>query len=207
MEALETDRPVRIGVVIGSIRSGRFADYPARWIAELLNERPGVEAEVLDLREYALPHYDEAVAPAMLGEGQRYENEAVRRWTEAVEALDGFVLVGPEYNHGYSAPLKNALDYVFGGWGRKPVGFVGYGNAGGARAIEQLRQVVVELRMAPIATAVHLPVEPLIAHYTGGDVRAGLASSDEKAAGMIDDLLWWTRALKAAREAGQPALV
>jgi NAD(P)H-dependent FMN reductase len=192
---------VRIGVVIGSIRSGRFAEFPARWIADHLRQQPGVEVTLLDLREYDLPHYDEAVAPAMLGPDDEYDSEAVRRWTRAVGSQDGFVLVGPEYNHGYSAVLKNALDYVFREWGRKPVGFVGYGNLGGARAIEQLRQVTNELRMVPIGPAVHLPVTAIMAHYTGDDVPTALATADDKAGAMIDDLLWWARALKVAREA------
>lgn len=197
--------PVRIGIVIGSIRQQRFAELPANWIADLLRQQPGVEVQVLDLRDYDLPHYDETVSPRMLGE-QRYEDPAVQRWTRDVEAQDGFILVGPEYNHGYSAVLKNALDYVYNGWGRKPVAFIGYGNAGGARAIEQLRQVTIELQMAPIGTAIHLPLAPLMAHFTGGDVMAALGESDDKAASMIADLLWWSRALKVAREAEVPAL-
>jgi NAD(P)H-dependent FMN reductase len=202
--ALEgTTPPLKIGVVIGSIRQQRFAEYPAHWIADLLGQQPGVEVQILDLRDYALPNYDETVSPAMMGE-QRYEDPAVARWTQAVEAQDGFVLVGPEYNHGYSAVLKNALDYVYHGWNRKPVAFLGYGSLGGARAIEQLRQVTVELQMVPVAAAVHLPLAPLIAHFTGGDVTAALPESNDKATAMIADLLWWSRALKEAREA--PAL-
>jgi NAD(P)H-dependent FMN reductase len=189
---------VNIGVVIGSTRQQRFAEHPARWIADLLGQQPGVEVQRLDLRDYDLPNYDETVAPAMLGE-QRYADPAVVRWTEAVEAQDGFILVGPEYNHGYSAVLRNALDYVYQGWNRKPVAFIGYGNMGGARAIEQLRQVTVELQMVPLAAAVHLPLAPLIAHFTGGDGSAALPESNDKAAAMIADLLWWSRALKVAR--------
>jgi NAD(P)H-dependent FMN reductase len=196
---------VRIGVVIGSTRQQRFAEYPARWIADLLGQQPGVEVQVLDLRDFDLPNYDETIAPAMMGE-QSYEDSRVARWTQAVEAQDGFILVGPEYNHGYSAVLKNALDYVYQGWNRKPVAFIGYGNLGGARAIEQLRQVTVELQMVPLAAAVHLPLAPIIAHFTGGDVTTTLPESNDKAAAMIADLLWWTRALKAARQTPTLAL-
>ena len=197
--------PLKIGVVIGSTRQQRFAEYPAHWIANLLGQQPEVHVTILDLRDYNLPNYDETVSPAMLGE-QRYEDPAVARWTQAVEAQDGFILVGPEYNHGYSAVLKNALDYVYQGWNRKPVAFIGYGNLGGARAIEQLRQVTVELQMVPLAAAVHLPLAPLIAHFTGGDGSAALPESNDKAAAMIADLLWWSRALKVARETPTLAL-
>ena len=196
---------VRIGVVIGSTRQGRFGEPAARWIAGHLERQPGVEVRLLDLRDFPLPSFDETISPRMLGD-QAYSHDQVVRWTREVETLDGFVLVGPEYNHGYSAVLKNALDYVYNGWVRKPAAFVGYGAMGGARAIEQLRQVVVELQMAPVSTAVHLPKAPLWAHFTGGDVPALLAESDDDAVTMIADLLWWTRALKVARESESLAL-
>lgn len=198
MNALAS-QPVRIGVVIGSTRPGRFAEIPARWIAAHLDREPGVETRLLDLREFDLPHFDESMGPRMLGD-QAFANEEVARWTREVEQFDGFIMVVPEYNHGYSSVLKNALDYVYSGWVRKPVAFVGYGSLGGARSVEQLRQVVIELQMAPVPTAVHLPAEPLRAHFMGGNPSDHLPESDDKAAAMIADLLWWTRALKVARE-------
>lgn len=206
MDLENTTPSVNIGVVIGSTRQNRFAEFPARWIAAHLAEQPGVNVQLLDLRDYQLPFYDETTSPAMMGT-QSYDHPEVVRWTRDVEAQDGFVLVGPEYNHGYSAVLKNALDYVYAGWGRKPVAFIGYGNLGGSRAIEQLRQVTVELQMAPLARAIHLPLAPLMAHYTGEDVTSILPESDDSAAVLIADLLWWARALKTARQAEIPALV
>ena len=95
--------------------------------------------------------------------------------------------------------LKNAIDWVYPEWNRKAVGFVSYGNAGGARGVQQLRQNVIELQLAPIRSSVHIPVATLMAHYQGGDVDAGLAELEAPAGPMIDDLLWWTAALKAAR--------
>lgn len=95
--------------------------------------------------------------------------------------------------------LKNALDWVYPEWNRKPIGFVSYGSAGGARSVQQLRDAAVELQMAPIRSAVHLPRETLMAYFTGGDVKAALVNSDDAAGAMINDLLWWSTALKTAR--------
>ena len=189
-----------ISVIVGSTRQGRFSEKPAKWIFEHLRRRDGVEARLLDLRDYQLPFFDEPVPPATPGRAP-YEHEAVRRWTADVAASDGFIIVSGEYNHGYPAVLKNALDYVYQEWSRKPVGFVGYGSVAGARGMQQLRQVAVELQMAPIRSAVHIPVPTLMAHFQGGDVEKGLADVDAPANVMIDDLLWWTEALKKARAA------
>jgi len=107
--------------------------------------------------------------------------------------------VTPEYNYGTSAVLKNALDWVYPEWHRKAVGFVSYGSAMGARAVQQLRESAIELQLAPIRSSVHIPVATLWAHYQGGDVEAGLAELEAPAQAFIDDLLWWTAALKRAR--------
>src|SRR5260221_6809418 len=121
------------------------------------------------------------------------------RWTAAIAQSDGFVFVTPEYNYGPSAVLKNAIDWVYPEWNRKAVAFVSYGSAAGTRSVQQLRQTVIELQLAPIRSSVHIPVATLLAHYHGGDVDAGLAELGEPARAMIDDLLWWTAALKMAR--------
>jgi NAD(P)H-dependent FMN reductase len=95
--------------------------------------------------------------------------------------------------------LKNAIDWVYPEWKRKAACSVSYGSAGGTRSVQQLRQNVIELQLAPIRSSVHIPVATLWAHYRGGDVDAGLAELAEPAEAMIDDLLWWTAALKTAR--------
>jgi NAD(P)H-dependent FMN reductase len=189
-----------ISVIVGSTRQGRFAEKPANWILQHLQKNEGVDARLLDLRDYPMPFFDEPVPPAMPGRAP-YENEAVRRWTAEIAASDAFIIVSGEYNHGYPAVLKNALDYVYQEWNRKAVGFVSYGGSAGTRGVQQLRQVAVELQMSPIRAAVHIPVQTLMAHFQGGDVEAGLAELDAPASAMIDDLLWWTEALKTARAA------
>src|SRR5258705_1080706 len=150
-----------------------------------------------------MPFFDQAVSPATPGRAP-YEHEVVKRWTAAIAASDGFVFVTPEYNYGPSAVLKNAIDWVYPEWNRKAVGFVSYGSAMGARGVQQLRLTAIEIQLAPIRSSVHIPVATLWAHYQGGDVDAGLAEPAVPAEAMIDDLLWWTAALKTARAAASP---
>src|ERR1700682_2794515 len=173
-----------ISVIVGSTRQGRFSEKPAQWIFQHLQKRDGIEARLLDLRDFPMPFFDQALTPAMPGRAP-YENEVVKRWTAAIAASDGFVFVTPEYNYGPSAVLKNAIDWVYPEWNRKAVCFVSYGNAGGARAVQQLRQNVIEPQLAPIRSSVHIPVATLIAHYQGGDVEAGLAELEAPAGGVI----------------------
>jgi len=189
-----------ISVIVGSTRKGRFSEKPAHWIFQHLKKRDGVDARLLDLRDFPMPFFDQQVTPATPGR-PAFEHEVVRKWTAAIAQSDGFVFVTPEYNYGPSAVLKNAIDWVYPEWHRKAACFVSYGSAMGARSVQQLRQNVVELQLAPIRSSVHIPVATLWAHYQGGDVEAGLAELAAPAAAMIDDLLWWTQALKTARAA------
>jgi NAD(P)H-dependent FMN reductase len=187
-----------ISVIIGSTREGRFSEKPARWIFNHLKDRSGIDAQLLDLRDFPMPFFDQPVPPAMPGRAP-YEHDVVKRWTAAIAHADGFVLVTPEYNYGPPAVLKNALDWVYPEWNRKAVAFVSYGGAMGARGVQQLRQTAIELQLAPVRSSVHIPVATLWAHFQGGDVAAGLAELEAPAKTMIDDLLWWTAALKTAR--------
>ena len=127
------------------------------------------------------------------------KNEVVQRRTAAIAQSDGFAFITPEYNYGPPAVLKNAIDWVYPEWNRKAAGFVSYGSVMGARGVQQLRQTAIELQLAPIRSSLHIPVATLWAHYRGGDVEAGLAELEAPARAMIDDLLWWTAALKTAR--------
>jgi NAD(P)H-dependent FMN reductase len=187
-----------ISVIMGSTREGRFSEKPARWILQHLKERDGVDARLLDLRDFPMPFFDRPVPPSTPGK-QPYADENVKRWTAAIAESDGFVFVTPEYNYGAPAVLKNAIDWVYPEWNRKAAAFVSYGSAMGARSVQQLRETAIELQLAPVRSSVHIPVPTLWAHYKGGDVDAGLAELAGPAAKLIDDLLWWTAALKTAR--------
>ncbi len=191
-----------ISVIVGSTRQGRFSEKPAQWVFRHLQNREKIEARLLDLRDFPMPFFDQAAPPAMPGRAP-YENEVVKRWTAEIAAADGFVFVTPEYNFGPSAVLKNAIDWVYPEWNRKAAAFVSYGSAMGARSVQQLREAAIELQIAPVRSSVHIPVATLWAHYQGGDVDKGLAELETPAKTMIDELLWWTTALKTARKAQQ----
>lgn len=199
-----TTSPIKIKVIIGSTRQGRFSEKPAQWIFDEAKNLPDTEVELLDLHDYQLPFLEDPTPPSM-AHGQ-YSNEFVQQWANKINDGDAFIIVAPEYNHGYSAVLKNALDVIYQEWNRKPVGFVSYGSAMGARSVEQLRQVAVELQMAPIRKAVHIPVDIFMAALMGQEpqgpemfkpIREG--ASGDAVAPFFDELLWWAKALKAAR--------
>lgn len=187
-----------ISVIVGSTPEGRFSEKPAKWILQHLKKRADVDARLLDLRDFPMPFFDQQATPSTPGRPP-YGHEVVQRWTAAIEQSDGFVFVTPEYNFGPPAVLKNALDWVYPEWNRKAASFVSYGSAMGARSVQQLRATLIELQLAPVRSSVLIPVATLMAHYQGGDVDAGLAQLESKAAKMVDDLLWWTAALKTAR--------
>jgi len=192
-------RPVLlIQLIIGSTRPGRFADKPVAWLVDRLSQRDDFDLEILDLRDHPLAFYDHALPPAR---AQRdYPSEDVARFGRAIDRADGFIIVTSEYNHGYPASLKNAMDHVFPEFNRKPVTFVGYGNVGGARAIEQLRLVCVEFEMAPLRHAVHiLPELMMAARQADAFTPEVFASLDQRLETAVADLLWWTAALAARR--------
>src|SRR5712692_4712419 len=142
----------RIGIVISTTREGRFGDKPATWIRDLAAARGDLAVEIVDLRDYPMRFFDEPASPLYAPP----KDEAARRWGQKVAALDGFIFVTAEYNRGAPAVLKNALDYAHKEFNRKPAAFVGYGGVGGARAVEQLRLVSIELQMAPTRSGVHI---------------------------------------------------
>ena len=188
-----------IKIIVGSTRQNRFSEYPARWIFEAVKQRGDFNAELLDLRDYPLPFFAEPVSPAMAKEP--YTHEVVARWRNKIKEADGFIVVTPEYNRGYPAVLKNALDYVYYEWNKKPVGFVSYGIVGGARSVEQLRLVSIELQMAPVRAAIHISA-PWELRDAEGTIKAGAFEPHQKSAeALFDQLAWWAYALKTAREA------
>jgi len=182
----------KIKVILGSTRQERFGDQPAKWIADKAKAK-GLDVEILDLRDYPLPFFNESISPK---KGEGYPYPVSTKWAEKIGEADGFIITAAEYNHGYTAVLKNAMDYVSREWNNKPVAFVGYGSVGGARAVEQLREVAIELQMAPIRNAVHMTN-----FWNLLDEKGQMKTESFDAAGdaLIDQLIWWTDALSAAR--------
>ncbi len=147
------------------------------------------------MRDYKLPFFAEPASPAY---GPPKSEEA-RRWGAKLAEFDGLIFIVAEYNHSITAALKNALDYAYHEFIRKPAAFVGYGGVGGARAIEQLRLIAVELQMVPTRSAVHINMEPFVAVMKGEKSLADFDYLNKSAVGMFDELSWWAHALKSAR--------
>jgi NAD(P)H-dependent FMN reductase len=186
---------LNIKVIVGSTRANRFADKPAEWIFGLARHRVDLAVELLDLRDYPLPLFEEPLPPGLAKDA--YTNPVVVRWRDKIKEADGFIICTPEYNHGYPAVLKNALDYTYFAWSRKAVAFVSWGGAGGARCVEQLRLVTIELDLAPVRTAIHIPNPWFIKDVKEIDSEPNRQS----AAALLDHLTWWAGALRAARTA------
>lgn len=189
---MSSERPV-IDVILGSTRKGRRGEQVWRWLLRHAEARPDLEVRAVDLKAWDLPHYDFPKVPSR-GE---YEHPGQVAWGEHVAQADGFLLVTPEYNHGYPAALKNALDLVFAEWQRKPVAFATYGGAGGGiRAAQQLTEVSVELGMVPLRSRVTIP---RVFNAFGDDGRPADERLDAAAERVFDELQWWGSLLAAAR--------
>ena len=190
-------RNPHIGIVVGSTREGRFSERAAAWFHGIAARRTDVSVEIIDLRDYPMPFFDEPASPAWVPP----KDQAAMRWAAKLAALDGFVFVTPEYNHGYSAVLKNALDYAFQQFNRKPAAFVGYGGVGAARAIEQLRMVAVELQMAPVPKSVNIGMTEFLGIWQQGKEFADFPHLEQAAVALLDDLSWWSHTLQTGRQA------
>jgi NAD(P)H-dependent FMN reductase len=197
---MKNNTPIKIHIIVGSTRPNRFSEKPAQWIYTEAKKRKDLEVELVDLRDYPLPFFDEPASPSYLK--GKYSSDMAKKWVAKVGEADGYIIVTPEYNHGYPAVLKNALDYPYFEWNKKAVGFVSYGSVAGARAVEQLRQVSIELQMAPIRTSIHIPWQLYleVINKKGADSLSPFASLKNQTELFLDQLTWWTKALKTARE-------
>jgi len=185
---------LKIKVIVGSTRPNRFSEKAAQFILDEAKQRADLDVDLLDLRDYPLPFFEEPLPP--LAAKDSYTKPVVVLWREKIKEADGFIICTPEYNHGYPAVLKNALDYVYSAWNRKPVAFVSWGGASGTRSVEQLRLVAIELDMAPIRFAVHISAAPwMVKDASELKTDANRAS----ATALLDHLTWWATALRAAR--------
>src|SRR5215210_7690795 len=151
----------RIGIIIGSTRPNRLGEQVASWVYHNAAQRDDAEFQLIDLRNYPLPHLDEPLPPSL---GQ-YQGDHTKEWAAKIASFDGFIIITPEYNHGTSGVLKNAIDYLYAEWNNKAVGFVSYGSAGGARAVEHLRLIAGELQMADVRQQVTLSLATEFENY------------------------------------------
>ena len=182
---------------MGSTREGRNGGKVGEYIQSIAATEPNWEVEYLDLKEINLPMFAETVSPSFR-ESIDGLPEVAKEWSRKIEEADAYIIVTPEYNHGYPAALKNAIDWLFKEWNRKPVGFVSYGALlAGGRAVEQLRQVVAELHMTSIRAQVLFPAV-WEAFTENGQPKD--PATEERVRSMFKELSWWGEALKAARE-------
>jgi NAD(P)H-dependent FMN reductase len=186
----------RIGIIISTTREGRFGERAARWVAQLAETRSDLDVEVVDLRDYPLPFFESVASPRFVP----IDTPEAKKWSGKLAELDGYVFVTAEYNHSISGVLKNALDFVFAEPARKPAAFVGYGAVGGARAVEQLRLIAVELSMVPLNRAVHINMEPFLGMMREGKDFADYPYLAPTVEVMFDELAWYAQTLRAGRE-------
>jgi NAD(P)H-dependent FMN reductase len=189
---------IRLAIIVGSTRPGRKADTVARWVHAIARTRTDADVEVVDIEAFHLPLLDEPAPPAT---GQ-YSQPHTKAWAAKIASFDAFVFVTPEYNHGTSGALKNAIDFLYGEWNNKAAGFVGYGSAGGTRAVEQLRLVMGELQVADVRAQVMLSIFTDWENFT---VFKPGPRHEASVGAMLDQVIAWGGALQALREGAQRA--
>ena len=188
----------KIAVIIGSIRPNRFGDKPAKWIAEHAKARGDVDVELVDLADYKLPLFDAPASDAWMPS----PDPVAVKWQNKLAEFDGYIFVTAEYNRSVPGALKNAIDWAYTPFIKKAAAFVGYGSVGGARAVEHLRNIMVETQAVPVRHAIHIggsdfmPI--MMGQKTWDDVKAGF---DMFVPDLLNNLVWWTNATKAARQA------
>jgi NAD(P)H-dependent FMN reductase len=186
-----------IAVVIGTTRTNRFSEKPANWIFELARTDGRAGFELIDLRDHPLPFFDEPMPPVM----QAPQGAEAVRWAERLDPFDGFIFTVAEYNHGLPAVLKNAVDYGSLKFGKKAAAFVGYGGTGAARSIESMRLLMSAVGAAPLRATVNIGLTEYLGLATQGKQFADYPWLGQSAERLLDDIIWWTDALRAGRMA------
>ncbi|NEW74883.1 NADPH-dependent FMN reductase [Streptomyces rhizosphaericus] len=184
----------KIAIILGSTRPGRNGAAVAQWVFDIARRRTDAEYELVDIDDYRLPLLDEAVPPSL---GQ-YAQPHTRSWAEKIASFDGYVFITPEYNHSTSGALKNAIDFLYAEWNNKAAGFVGYGSAGGTRAVEHLRLVMAELQVADVRAQVALS---LFTDFENFSTFTPAEHQTEAVNTMLDQVVSWSTALATVRAA------
>jgi NAD(P)H-dependent FMN reductase len=189
----------KIAIIVSSTRPTRFADIPTAWIKAQAEARGDMDVEVLDLRDYPMPFFDEVASNAWAPT----QNPVAVSWQKKLAEFDGYIFVVAEYNRSITGALKNALDQAYVEWVRKPAGIIAYGSVGGTRAAEHLRLIAVELQMVPVRNGVHIGGGDFFKVHPGfggsGNLGDIAGSIEPSAKAMLDDVVWWANATKSAR--------
>ncbi|MGW1507545.1 NADPH-dependent FMN reductase [Streptomyces mirabilis] len=189
----------KIGIILGSTRPNRNGEQVAKWVYDVASRRGDAEYELVDLRDYPLPHLDEPMSAAW---GPNYQHDHTKQWSEKIASFDGFVIVTPEYNHATSGVLKNAIDYLYREWNDKAVGFVSYGGVGGARAAEHLRLIAGELQMADVRQQVTISLRTEFENFSV--FKPGEYTENDLTV-LLDQVTAWSNALAPLRAAASAA--
>ena len=184
---------IKIAIIIGSTRPGRKADTVAKWVHGIAQKRGDADYEIVDIKDYNLPLLDEPVPPSLA----QYSKQHTKTWAAKIASFDAFVFVTPEYNHGTSAALKNAIDFLYREWNNKAAGFVAYGSAGGVRAVENLRLVMGELQVADVRAQVMLSLFTDFENFTAFKPAHQHVDAVNN---MLDQVIAWGGALKTLRQ-------
>jgi NAD(P)H-dependent FMN reductase len=189
----------KIAIIVSSTRPTRFADIPTAWIKAQAEARGDIDVEVVDLRDHPLPFFAEVASNAWAPS----QDPAAVAWQKKIGEFDGYIFVLAEYNRSVTGELKNALDQAYVEWGRKPFGAIGYGSMGAANALGHLQNIGVELQMVPVRNNVRIGGSDFFKVHPGfggsGNLSDIEGSIKDSAKAMLDDVLWWAKATKAAR--------
>ncbi|MDX6306862.1 MAG: hypothetical protein QOI77_3831 [Blastocatellia bacterium] len=186
---------LKIAIIIGSTRPGRKGEAIAKWVYEIAQKRNDAEFELVDIKDYDLPLLDEPMSPGMGPD--HYTHQHTKIWSAKIASFDAFVFVTPEYNHATSGALKNAIDFLYHEWVNKSAGFVGYGGASGARAVENLRLIMGELQVADVKAQVGLS---LYTDFENFSVFKPAPQQEQSVNAMLDQVTAWGGAFKTMRE-------
>ncbi|MDX6289767.1 MAG: hypothetical protein QOH42_1566 [Blastocatellia bacterium] len=186
---------LKIAIIIGSTRPGRKGEAIAKWVYEIAQKRNDAEFELVDIKDYDLPLLDEPMSPGMGPD--HYTHQHTKIWSAKIASFDAFVFVTPEYNHATSGALKNAIDFLYHEWVNKSAGFVGYGGASGARAVENLRLIMGELQVADVKAQVGLS---LYTDFENFSVFKPAPQQEQSVNAMLEQVTAWGGALKTMRE-------
>ncbi len=184
---------IKLAIIVGSTRPGRNSLAVAKWVYEIAQKRSDAVFELVDIKDYNLPLLDEAVPPSL---GQ-YSHLHTQLWSAKIASFDAYVFVTPEYNHGTSGSLKNAIDYLYQEWNNKAAGFVSFGSAGGTRAVEQLRLIMGELQVADVRAQASLS---LFTDFENFSVFKPAPIHERSVNAMLDQVISWGGALKSLRD-------
>lgn len=190
---MANEQNLRIGIILGSTRPNRNGEAVAEWVHKLASKRGDADYELVDLKDFNLPLLDEPIPPSQ----GKYSQPHTKRWAAKVDTFDAFVFVTPEYNHGTSGALKNALDFLYQEWNNKAAGFVSYGSAGGVRAVETLRLVMGELQVADVRAQVMLS---LMTDFENFSTFKPAPHHEQTLKTMLDQLLAWGAAMRSVRQ-------